>query len=70
MIGTQRGVFERFLKEVPAALKDVSLVLEKVSVMNRFHRRTMTVSLKGSFSCQKVPGVCEKASQNRLHWFL
>lgn len=30
-VGTPRGVFERFLKEVPAAFKDVSLVLEKVS---------------------------------------
>lgn len=37
-----------------------------VSVMKRFYRGALTVS----FSFQKVPGVCEKASQNRLHWFL
>lgn len=32
----------------------------QVSVMIRFHRRTMTVSLKGFFSFQKVPGVSVK----------
>ena len=55
-VGTQRGVFKGILKEVPGALKDVSLVLEKVSVA--LHEKVPQENLEQFLS--KVPLASKK----------